>query len=311
MKKYIIQRIVVAILTILLVTTICFILLHLIPGSPFQSTKLISKDMELRMLEYYGLDKPLINQYFIYLKNVLTFNFGYSYKTMGLSVNSIIAKTFPVSAIVGVTAFIISYPIGIALGSISAHKKGKIIDKICVTLSALFSAMPLFVIATIIQYMLSVKLNLFPSGLWKGIQYMILPTLSLTLMLIFSKIRQVRSLVLEINKSDYMLYAKSKGLPKLYVWYNYEFKNVLVPMISTLGNELASALMGSIVIEQIFSLPGIGRYYIMAIQNLDYSVVLGITIFYTIMVVFLNLIVDLLYGYIDPRIRFQNKGGNL
>jgi len=130
-------------------------------------------------------------------------------------------------------------------------------------------------------------------------------------MLIFSKIRQVRSLVLEINKSDYMLYAKSKGLPKLYVWYNYEFKNVLVPMISTLGNELASALMGSIVIEQIFSLPGIGRYYIMAIQNLDYSVVLGITIFYTIMVVFLNLIVDLLYGYIDPRIRFQNKGGNL
>lgn len=303
MKKYLLKKIIVAFITILITILLSFILLHLIPGSPFQKGKIISDTVELKLIKYYGLDQPILKQFITYLGNIMRFNFGYSFQYTGLSVNSIILKSFPVSAALGLLAYLISYPIGVILGAISAHNEGNKIDKLLVFLSAIFSAFPVFVVATLLQYVFAIKLHIFPIALLKSFKSFILPSLSLSIVLIAARSRQMRTLFLEILNNKYIINAKSKGLPKLYVFLNYELKNVLIPLISTMGIELVSVLTGSVIIEQIFSLPGLGAYYIQSIQGLDYFVVLGITVFYIILLTLFNLIVDILYGIIDPRIR--------
>lgn len=303
MKKYLLKKIIFTLITILLTILLSFILLHLIPGSPFQKGKMISKTVELRLINYYGLDKPILQQFFIYLGNIIKLDFGYSYQNTGLSVTGIITKTFPVSACIGLLAYLISYPIGIILGAISAHHEGEKVDGILVSLSAFFAAIPVFFVATFMQYIFAVKLKIFPIGLFNSFKSIILPSLSLSIVLLSNRARQMRALFLEILNNKYMINARSKGLSRLYVFFHYELKNVLVPTISTLGPELVSVLTGSVVIEQIFSIPGLGAYYVQSIQGLDYSVVLGITVFYVVLLAVFNLIVDILYGIIDPRIR--------
>jgi len=303
MKKYLLKKIVFTLITIILTILLSFILLHLIPGSPFQKGKVISQATELKLLKYYGLDKPVLEQFFIYLGNIIKLDFGYSYLNTGLSVSGIITKSFPISALIGILAYLISYPLGIIFGAISAHHEGKRIDRVLVSISALFAAIPVFFVATFMQYIFAYKLKILPIGLFNSFKSIILPSLSLSIVLISNRSRQMRALFLEILNNKYMIYAKSKGLSKLYIFFHYELKNVLVPTISTLGPELVSILTGSVVIEQIFSIPGLGSYYVQSIQGLDYSVVLGITVFYVILLATFNLIVDILYGIIDPRIR--------
>ena len=303
MKKYLFKKIVFTLITIILTILLSFILLHLIPGSPFQKGKIISQATELKLMKYYGLDKPVIEQFFIYLGHIIKLDFGYSYLNTGLSVSSIITKSFPISALIGLLAYLISYPLGIIFGAISAHHEGKRIDRVLVSISALFAAIPVFFVATFMQYIFAYKLKILPIGLFNSFKSIILPSLSLSIVLISNRSRQMRALFLEILNNKYMIYAKSKGLSKLYIFFHYELKNVLVPTISTLGPELVSILTGSVVIEQIFSIPGLGSYYVQSIQGLDYSVVLGITVFYVILLATFNLIVDILYGIIDPRIR--------
>lgn len=308
MKKYILKKIIITVITILITILVSFILLHLIPGTPFQMGKIISKSTELRLVKYYGLDQPILKQFIVYLGNIVKLDFGYSYQNTGLSVNDIILKSFPISASIGLLAYLISYPIGIILGAISAHNEGTRIDKLLVIITAIISAFPVFVVATLMQYIFAVKLKIFPIGLLNSFKSFILPSLSLSLVLIAIRTRQMRTLFLEILNNKYMINAKSKGLPKQYVFFNYELKNVLIPTISTIGPELVSLLTGSVVIEQIYSIPGLCAYYIQSIHGLDYSIVLGIIVFYVILLTSFNLIVDILYGIIDPRIRLSKRG---
>lgn len=306
MKKYIIHRIVVSVFALWLVSTASFFLLRLLPGSPFVTTELLSVEMQNRMAAYYGLDKPWLEQYLTYMGNLLQGDLGYSYQYAGRSVNDIIGNALPISMQLGVQALLVGFPLGILLGAVSAHRSGKPVDHAVVLFSALGASIPLFITGALIQFVFAVKLDWFPTARWKGFSSSILPSLTLALSVAFSKARAMRTMVMEIRSEDYIHAARARGIPESAIVYWHEIRNALIPVLSTMGVEIASLLMGSFVVEHIYAIPGIGSYYSNAVTSLDYPVVLGLTIFYTFFVVLFNLIVDMIYGLIDPRIRISS-----
>ena len=309
MRKYIIRRLLISIATIWLIATASFFLVHALPGNPIavNSGKILSPETMARMVSYYGLDQPLWRQYSIYMNNLLHGNFGYSYKYPGQSVNGIIAKTFPVSAQLGFQAIIISIPVGFLLGIIAARKRGKPVDYILVGFSALGVSVPVFILAALFQMIFAVKFKLFPVSLWKSFSHTVLPTITLALGSIASRTRGMRTLMLEIIHEDYLKTAKAKGLSNTMIIWKHQIRNAVIPMIPMLGLEIVGLLMGSFVIEQIYAIPGIGSYFVTSVQSLDYTMVLGLTVFLGIFVVAANFIVDLLYGLADPRIRVTGR----
>ena len=305
MKKYILRRFLISIFTIWMIATASFFLVHMLPGNPvaLNSQCLLSQETMNRMLHYYGLDKPLWQQYLIYMKNLLHGDFGYSIQYTGQTVNKMIAQKFPISCQLGMQAYIFSFPVGILFGIISARRRGKPVDYALVALSAVGVSVPVFIIATVLQLIFAVKLKLFPVALWESFRSTILPTLTLSFSLIAGKSRAMRTLMLEILNEDYMRTAKAKGLNKFQIVWNHQIRNAIIPMIPMMGMEIVSLLMGSFVVEQIFSIPGLGAYFVTSIQSLDYTMTLGLTVFLGVFVVAANFLVDLLYGLIDPRIR--------
>jgi oligopeptide transport system permease protein len=255
------------------------------------------------MMRYYGLDKPLFYQYVTYLGSLLQGDFGYSLKYAGRSVNQIIATTFPISAQLGLQALILSIPSGILLGMISAKRRGKLIDLILNGSTILVVSLPAFLIAAILQYIFALRLGWLPIARWQSFAHSILPTLALALPLIATRIRTMRTLMLEVNEQDYLKTAKAKGLGEFRIVLFHQFRNAVIPMITGLGQEIAGLLMGSFIIESVFSIPGLGGYFVNSIIGLDYTMVMGLTIFSSIFVVLANLVIDLLYGIIDPRIK--------
>ena len=306
MKKYLIHRFLVSVFTLWAVCTASFFLLRLLPGSPFASTDMLSVEMQNRMEAYYGLDKPWYEQYVTYMSNLIKGDLGYSYQYAGRSVNDIIEHALPISVQLGFQALLAGFPLGILLGVFAAHKNGKPLDHAVVLFSALGAAVPLFVSAAIIQYIFAIELDLLPAARWTDFSSTILPTCAIALSVASSKARSMRTIVMEIKRSDYIIAARARGIPEHAILFLHEIRNALIPVLSTMGAEIASLLMGSFVVEQIFAIPGIGLYYAESITNLDYPVVLGLTIFYTFFVVLFNLIIDLIYGLIDPRIRFSS-----
>lgn len=305
MRKYILRRLVISVVTIWLIATCSFFLVHALPGNPIavNSGKIMSEETRDRLIAYYGLDKPILQQYKTFMVNMLHGNFGYSYKYPGQSVNGIIADTFPVSAQLGTQAFLISIPLGFLFGIIAARKRGKPIDYILVGFSALGVSVPVFIAAALLQMVFAVKLKVFPVSLWKGFSYTILPTLTLALGSIAGRTRGMRTLMLEIINEDYVKTAKAKGLSNFKIVWSHQLRNAIIPMIPTMGLEIVGLLMGSFVVEQIFAIPGIGSFYVTSIQSLDYTMVLGLTVFFGIFVVAANFVVDIVYGIVDPRIR--------
>lgn len=302
MKKYIFKRLIISVVTIWLLTTVSFFLLRTLPGNPFTSTKVLSEQMQEQLKHYYGLDRPLIEQYFTYMKNLLHGDFGYSLKYTNRSVNSIISDSFPISADLGLRALVISYPIGIFLGVISARKRGQAVDYMCVLFAVIGVSIPSFVLGTMLQWIFGVKLGVLPTAQWKSFAHTILPTIAMALTHVASTTRSMRASMLEITSQDYVKTAKAKGLSNREIVMRHQIRNALVPIITGLGSTIASTLMGSFVIEQIFSIPGLGRYFVQSVQNLDYTMTLGLTIFFGCILVSANLIIDILYGFIDPRI---------
>jgi len=304
-RKYILRRLVISIFTIWLIATVSFFLVHALPGNPIaiNSGKILSQDTLERLTVYYGLDKPLWEQYLTYMNNLLHGNFGYSYKYPGQSVNGIIAGTFPVSAQLGLQAYMISIPLGFLFGIIAARKRGKAVDYVLVGFSAIGVSVPVFIVAAILQMVFAVKLKWFPVSLWKSFAHTILPTITLALGSIAGRTRGMRTLMLEIVNEDYIKTAKAKGLSTVRIVWSHQIRNAMIPMIPMMGLELVGMLMGSFVVEQIFAIPGIGSYFVTSIQSLDYTMVLGLTVFFGIFVVAANFIVDLIYGLADPRIR--------
>ena len=303
MKKYILRRFVISLVTIWLIVTVCFFLLRLLPGNPFASTTLMTQDTLDKMMAYYGLDRPLWEQYVTYLKNLLHGDFGYSLKYAGRSVNYVIATTFPISAQLGLQALAFGIPTGLLLGILAAKRRGCTADVGINLLVIICTAVPTFIIAALLQYFLAVKVKLFPVAQWKGFRYTILPTICLSLGTVSGYARSMRTLMLEVDRQDYLRTAKAKGLGTFRIVLFHQIRNAIIPMITNLGTEIAGMLMGSYVIEKIFSIPGMGAYFVTSIQGLDYTMVMGLVIFQAVIVVFANFIVDLLYGVIDPRIR--------
>ena len=302
-RKYILKRLVISVITIWLIATASFFLLRTLPGNPFASEQLLSMDMQERMMHYYGLDRPLFEQYLTFMKNLLHGDFGYSLKYVGQSVNGIISEKFPTSAHLGLQAYLLSFPLGVLLGVAAARRRGRPIDYALVAFSVLGVSVPVFVLASLLQYVFAIRLGWFPVARWGTLAQTVLPTITLAMGAIASKTRIMRTLMLEVLTEDYVKTAKAKGLSKRRIIWNHEVRNAIIPLIPSLGMEIVSILMGSFVVEKIYAIPGIGAFFVTSVQTLDYTMTLGLTVFFGVFVVTANFIIDLIYGLVDPRIR--------
>ncbi|MGL6169396.1 MAG: ABC transporter permease [Fusobacteriaceae bacterium] len=306
MILYVLKRIFTTILTLFMVVTITFFLMRLMPGGPFSGEKNLPPKIKAKIEQKYGLDKPLTEQYAIYIKNLAKGDLGPSMKREGRTVNWIIGYSFPVSAKLGGVAVIISLIVGISLGIISALNFNKWPDSFCMLLSTLGVTIPGFVIGVFLMYTFGVKLRWFPiTGLktWKSF---ILPSIALSGYSIAFISRLTRSKLVEVMKSDFIRTARAKGLDRKKIIIKHALRNTLIPIVTYLGPLVAGILTGSFVIEKIFSIPGLGSEFVTTITNRDYTVILGVTIFYSAFLMICNLIVDLLYVVIDPRIKLDN-----
>lgn len=306
MVKYICKRVLAAIVTLLALVTIIFFLVRLMPGEPFTSAKL-TPTVAANMEAYYGFDKPLIQQYFIYLGNLLKGDFGYSMKYTNRTVNDILAESFPYSADLGIRALVLAISFGLVLGILAARNRGTKIDFFCVIVAILGTSIPDFIMGAVLQYFFGIKWGLLPVAQYKGFKYTILPSIALAFYTLASVSRLMRSSMLEVVQQDYIKTARSKGLSEFRITMKHQIRNAIMPVITLLGPLVASVLTGTFVIESLFAIPGMGKYYVESISNNDYSMTLGMAVFYGGFLIICNLIVDILYGIVDPRVRIGEK----
>ena len=302
MIRYVIKRLFISIVTIWVLATIVFFLIRILPGDPFSGDK-ITPQIQENMMKYYGLNKPLPVQYVKYMKNLLQGDMGYSLRYKNRTVNQVIADAFPKSAELGIRSLLLAVPIGIILGIFSALNHNKLCDYVCMIIAVIGVSVPSFIIGGLLQYTFAVKFRIFPVAEWKGFIYTVLPSLALSLGTLALVARLMRASMLEITGQDYILTAEAKGLPTTKIIWRHLIRNAILPVVTVLGPIVAALVTGTFVIEQIFAIPGLGRHYVMGIQNLDYTLVLGLTIFFGAFVVLMNFLVDIIYGLVDPRIR--------
>ena len=306
---YIIKRIFNAFIVLWIVITITFFLMHAIPGGPFTADKSLPPYVLHSIEERYKLNDPLYKQYGDYLCNLVQGDLGPSFKYPGRSVNDIIKDGFPVSFKLGIEAILIAIIIGIPAGILAGVKKDKWQDRAVNFFTTLGVAVPSFVVAALLIYVLSTKLHLLPAAMWNGWRYEIMPALALSGMPMSFIARLTRSSMLDILSQDYIKTARAKGLSWSKVLIKHALPNSLIPVVTYLGPMTASILTGSFVIETIFAIPGLGQYFVTSIYNRDYTVILGVTIFYSVIVIVLNMVVDLLYPLLDPRIKIGEEKG--
>ena len=306
---YIIKRIFNAFIVLWIVITITFFLMHAIPGGPFTAEKSLPPYVLHSIEERYKLNDPLYKQYGDYLCNLIQGDLGPSFKYPGRSVNDIIKDGFPVSFKLGIEAILIAIIIGIPAGILAGVKKDKWQDRAVNFFTTLGVAVPSFVVAAFLIYVLSTKLHLLPAAMWNGWRYEIMPALALSGMPMSFIARLTRSSMLDILSQDYIKTARAKGLSWSKVLIKHALPNSLIPVVTYLGPMTASILTGSFVIETIFAIPGLGQYFVTSIYNRDYTVILGVTIFYSVIVIVLNMVVDLLYPLLDPRIKIGEEKG--
>lgn len=306
---YIVKRIFNAFIVLWIVITITFFLMHAIPGGPFTAEKSLPPYVLHSIEERYKLNDPLYKQYGDYLCNLVQGDLGPSFKYPGRSVNDIIKDGFPVSFKLGIEAILIAIIIGIPAGILAGVKKDKWQDRAVNFFTTLGVAVPSFVVAALLIYVLSTKLHLLPAAMWNGWRYEIMPALALSGMPMSFIARLTRSSMLDILSQDYIKTARAKGLSWSKVLVKHALPNSLIPVVTYLGPMTASILTGSFVIETIFAIPGLGQYFVTSIYNRDYTVILGVTIFYSVIVIVLNMVVDLLYPLLDPRIKIGEEKG--
>jgi oligopeptide transport system permease protein len=302
---YILKRIVLAIATIWVVITITFFLMHAVPGGPFIGEKAISKEAQAALEAKYGLDKPLLEQYTTYLGDIVTkFDFGPSLKQRGRSVINIILTGMKTSAKLGLIAAAGAAVSGIILGAVAALRRNKFIDKVIMVITTAFVSMPSFIMGSLLLILISVNLKWLPAN-GSTTQGLILPVITLMLYPLAYITRLTRSSMLDVLGQDYIRTARAKGVSGRNVIYGHAVKNALIPVITYIGPMLAFIVTGSMVVEQIFAVPGIGRQFISSITNRDYTMIMGTTIFLASLIVIMNLISDILYKVVDPRIEFD------
>lgn len=305
MLKYIVKRVGIAVITVWLVATLTFFLMNMVPGGPFLSEKAVSPKALKALEEKYGLDKPLHEQYLTYMKGAVRGDFGDSLKQRGRTVMSIIKTKFPVSARLGGISVLVAFCVGVPLGCISALNRGKIGDNVIIVIATCGIAVPSFVVCTLLMYAFGVKLGWLPTlGLtsWK---HYIMPVSALAFYPTAYITRLMRSSMLDVLGQDYMRTAKAKGLNKFITVFKHALRNAILPVVTYLGPLLAYTVTGSFIVEKIFTIPGLGGEFIGSITNRDYTVIMGTTIFLATLMVFMNVVVDIVYKLVDPRIKLK------
>ena len=302
MTRYVFRRLGGAIIILWVIITVTFALMHAIPGGPFTSEKKLPPQVKASIEAKYHLDDPVWKQYGDYLGGVITGDLGPSYKYDGRSVNDIISDAFPISAQLGLLSLMVAVVGGIAAGAISAMRPNGIVDYAVTILSTIGISVPTFIIGAVLVYVVGFELGWFPVALWRGPSYMVLPVLTLAAQPMAFIARLTRSGLLDVYQQEYIRTARAKGLSSWTILTRHALGNAILPVITYLGPLAASLLTGSFIVETIFAIPGLGQYFVTSIYNRDYTVILGITIFYSALVVFLNILVDMIYPLIDPRV---------
>ncbi len=302
---YILKRIVLAILTVWIVITITFFVSRAVPGGPFASEKAITPAAKAALEAKYGLDKPLVEQYGTYLKDIVTkFDFGPSLKNRGRDVIDVISEGMKTSAKLGVSAAAIALVIGVVLGAVAALRRNKLIDRIVMVFTTACISMPSFIMGTLLLILFAITLHILPAnGAAEG--GLILPVITLSLSPMANITRLTRSSMLDVLGQDYIRTAKAKGVSGVKIIFGHALKNALIPVITYFGPMLAYIVTGSLVVEQIFAVPGIGRTFVSSITDRDYPMIMGTTIVLAALIVIMNMVSDILYKVVDPRITLE------
>ncbi|WP_338449046.1 ABC transporter permease [Niallia oryzisoli] len=303
MVKYIAKRLLYMLLSLWAIITATFFLMRLAPGNPFTSEKKLPPEIEANLNAFYGLDQPWYAQYWDYVVRLAKWDFGPSFKYKSQTVNDLINEGFPVSLTLGVEAILIAVAVGVLLGVIAALNHNKWADYSAMVVAVFGISMPSFILATLLQYVLAIKMGIFPVALWESPMHTVLPALALAASPMAYIARLTRSSMLEVLANDYIKTAKSKGLSKGVITVKHAIRNAMLPVVSYMGPLAAGIITGSFVIEQIFGIPGLGSHFVTSITNRDYTVIMGITAFYSILLLVCILLVDIAYGLIDPRIK--------
>ena len=305
MLRYTLRRLLGAIPTLFLVIVLAFLLVHAAPGGPFDDERALPAEIEANIAAAYHLDEPLPMQFLRYLGGVLQGDFGPSYSYRDYTVSELIGRSFPVSMQLGILAMLLATVIGVSLGIVAALRRNSALDKIVMGFAMTGISIPVFVIAPLLVLFFAVKLHWLPAS-WTGSEggsRLLLPVLSLALPQIAYVARLTRASLIEVLSSDFIRTARAQGLGTAAIVRYHALKPAMLPVLSYMGPAVAAVLTGSVVVEEIFGIPGLGQLFVRASLNRDYTLVLGVVIFYAALIVLLNLIVDLLYGAIDPRIR--------
>lgn len=308
MGRYILRRFGFVIVSLWVVVTITFILMNAVPGGPFTKAKM-TPQIQAMLMRKYGLDKPLWEQYVTLLKTLSRLDLGVSLYERGRSVNEIIARCFPVSAIVGFESLTAAVTAGLFLGIVAALYRGKGLDFVAIVIAIVGASVPNFVVAALLQYVVGGKWGILPIARWQGPEYHVLPAIALGFATVAGMARLMRSSMLEVVNQDYIRTAKAKGLSPTQITWRHCVRNAILPVVTVLGPTIAAITTGTLVVERMFAIPGLGRYYVESIQNRDYPVIMGTTIFYVAFLLFMTFLVDILYGVIDPRIRLAGRRG--
>ncbi|MEC8951244.1 MAG: ABC transporter permease [Pseudomonadota bacterium] len=310
MWVYVLKRLLQGIVTVWFIATATFFAMHNVPGDPLLNDRAVSEAIRTNLEAKYGLDQPIGTQYFIYLSNLVKGDFGISFTQENREVNDIIREHFPISAILGVLAVAFAAAGGILFGALTAIYRNRLPDYFIMLLVILGISVPSFVIAALSQLTLvtlnnAVGATILPVAGWGTILHMLVPALVLGLGTMAYLTRLMRSSMLEVVNSDYVRTAKSKGVPPARIFTKHQLRNAILPVITVLGPSIAAITTGGFVVELVFAIPGLGRYFVQAVQQLDYTVIMGTTVFYGAFLVFMVILVDLLYGFIDPRVRLE------
>ncbi len=308
MLSYIVKRIVVGLITVFAIATITFFGMHAVPGDPLMKGKVVNEVVRKNLEEKYGLDKSVLVQYGTFLANMVKGDFGISFTQQNRTVNEIIREHFPVSAILGAMAILTAAIGGIVGGAIAALKRNKFADRSIMSMVILFVSVPSFVFAAFGQVLIAeikkrTGIEVLPVAGWGTFSHMILPGLILGLGTMAFLARLMRSSMLEVVHQDYIRTAKAKGVSTLQIFLKHQLRNAVLPVITFLGPAVAAITTGGFVAEIVFAIPGLGRYFVQAVQQLDYTVIMGLTVFYGAYLVLVVIVVDIIYGFIDPRIR--------
>ena len=302
---YLLKRAALAVLTIWVVITVTFFVMRAVPGGPFASEKAITPEVQAALEAKYGLDKPLMEQYFTYLKDIVTdFNFGPSLKQRGRMVIDIITDGMKVSMKLGIVAAFIALVTGVILGATAALRRNKIIDKVIMVITTAFVWMPSFIMGSLMLLLFAIALHLLPAN-GNADGGLILPVVTLSLYPMAYITRLTRSSMLDVLGQDYIRTAKAKGVSGNKIIFKHALKNSLIPVLTYFGPMLAYIVTGSLVVEQIFAVPGIGRNFVNSITNRDYTLIMGTTIVLATLIVIMNLVTDILYKVVDPRINLE------